>query len=104
MYLPETYYSQTISFQRNRWFHVVLNYLGEDVDMGGFNVYHNNKLVGPRTNNYTKESSPGNSQVVLGRQFTDDDNSYTSAQVDDLMFFNRNLSASDIEAFYNLYQ
>ena len=104
MHLPETYYSQTIAFQQNRWFHAVLNYLGKDVDMGGFNVYHNNKLVGPRTNYYPKESSSGNSQVVLGRQFTDDDNSYTSVQVDELMFFNRNLSASDIEAFYNLYQ
>ena len=42
--------------------------------------------------------------MVLGRQFTDDDNYYTSVQVDELMFFNRNLSASDIEAFYHLYQ
>ena len=104
MYLPEKYYSQTIAFQESRWFHVVLNYLGEDVDMGGFNVYHNKKLVRPRTTEYSKGSSPGNSRVVLGRQFTDGDNYYTSAQVDELMFFNRNLSASDIEAFYNLYQ
>ena len=104
MYLPEKYYSQTIAFQESRWFHVVLNYLGEDGDMEGFNVYHSKKLVGPRTSEYTKQSSPGNSRVVLGRQFTDDDHYYTSVQVDELMFFNRNLLASDIEAFYNLYQ
>ena len=86
------------------WVHVVFNYLGEDADVGGINVYNDNALVGSKGTGVSQESTAGTGDVVLGRRFTDDDNYYTSAQVDELMFFNRNLSASDVEAFYNFYQ
>ena len=79
-------------------------HLGEDADIGGINVYNDNTLVESKDNGISQESTAGTGDVVLGRRFTNDDNYYTSAQVDELMFFNRNLSASEMETFYNLYQ
>ena len=98
------YYSLTLNFEDSKWVQVVLNYLGQDVDLGGINVYNDKEFIGSKTNGIAQESSSGTSDVVLGRRFTDDDGSYTSAQVDELMFFNRNLSESDIEAYYNFHQ
>ena len=72
--------------------------------MGGISVYNDNAFVGSQPVGVSLESSPGTSDVVLGRRYTDEDNYYTSVQVDELMFFSGNLSASDIEAFYNQYQ
>ena len=94
----------TVNFQTDKWIHVVFNYLGEDEDVGGINVYNDNALVGSKENGISQESTAGTVDVVLERRFTNDDNYYTSVQIDELMLFNRNLSASEVEAFYNLYQ
>ena len=83
---------------------MVLNYLGPEPEVGGISVYNDNAFVGSQPDGISLESSPGTSDVVLGQRYTDEDNYYTSLQVDELMFFKRNLSASDIKAFYNLYQ
>lgn len=104
LYLPEIHYSLTANFQSDKWIYEVLNYLGPEPEVGGISVYNDNAFVGSQPDSISLESSPGTSDVVLGRRYTDEDNYYTSLQVDELMFFNRNLSASDIKAFYNLYQ
>ena len=45
--------------------------------------------------------SAGDGRIVLGRYYTDSDEYYTSAMVDELVFFNQALSNDDINALYN---
>ena len=43
----------------------------------------------------------GDGRIVVGRIYTDKDERYTSLQLDELIFFNKALSTTDITAMYN---
>lgn len=47
--------------------------------------------------------SPGDGKVVIGRQFTDSDNFYSEAKIDELMMFNQLLSDQQIQELYEIY-
>ena len=52
----------------------------------------------------TSESYPaGNGTVVVGRFYTSDDSLYTSAQVDELVYFNKALTTEEIKAVFNAF-
>ena len=44
---------------------------------------------------------PGDGRIVVGRRYTDRDQQYSSVQVDELIFFNKALTTTDIALLYN---
>ena len=69
-------------------------------------VYYGNEKKGCAPGAYPGTYPPGDGHVVLGRYFTDREESqqYASGSVDELMFFKAKLSDSDVEALVNLYK
>ena len=83
------------------WFHVVLNYFGPD-DGEGIKVYHNGEEVGSDTTRFPlpETNTPGEGRMALGRDPIGDEEFYGfygSVEVEDLRFFNQNLTAEAIE-------
>ena len=86
------------------WTHVVLNYIGPN-DGEGIRVYYNGTEVANATTNSDGTYSTGDGRIVVGRYlFLWDghcDMWYPSLQIDELTFFNKALSTTDITAMYN---
>ena len=83
------------------WFHVVINYFGPD-DGEGIKVYHNREEVGSDTTRFPlpETNTPGEGRMALGRDPIGDEEFYGfygSVEVEDLRFFNQNLTAEAIE-------
>ena len=57
--------------------------------------------MGNDTTKYARSYSAGDGRLVVGRAYTDRDLLHVSAQVDELIFFNKALSTTDITAMYN---
>ena len=83
------------------WFYVVLNYLGPE-DGEGIRVYINGTLVGGESEIFSNEYTSGDGRLVVGRYFTDEDRTYASVQVDELIFFNQALSSEEVIILSNL--
>ena len=81
------------------WTHVVLNYIGPNA---GIKVFFNGAEVGSDTHIYTSSSpnQAGEGRIVVGRFYPDKDTRYTSMQIDELIFFNKALSTTDIKLLY----
>ena len=84
-----------------QWTHVVLNYFGQNGGQG-IQVYFDAVEVGRDTSKVSKTFSGGDGRVVLGRQKTDRDGSYASADVDELLFFNTKLSNTQAMMIKNM--
>ena len=78
--------------------HIVLNYIGPNA---GIKVYFNGAEVGSETTKFAGSSNTADGRVVVGRFSTDGDYHYTSLQLDELIFFNKALSTTEITAMYN---
>jgi len=77
-----------------QWHHVVITYSDEEMTM-----YVDNQKIGPTTNIFTVVDEftkylLGYSHGVAGK--------YWQGTIDDLRFYNRTLSASDVQKLYNL--
>jgi len=77
-----------------QWHHVVITYSAEEMTM-----YVDNQKIGPTTNTFTVVDEftkylLGYSHGVAGK--------YWEGTIDDLRFYNRTLSASDVQKLYNL--
>ena len=82
------------------WTHVVLNYLGPD-NVKGIRIYYDGTAMASDTTLDLESQLAGDGRVVVGRAYTDQYQRYASVQVDELMFFNQTVSASELFAFYN---
>ena len=78
----------------------MLNYIGPS-DGQGIRVYNDGAEVANVTTKVAGSDSPGDGRVVVGRLYTDRDMLYVSVQIDELAFFNKALSKTDITAMYN---
>ena len=80
---------------RSGWTHVVINYIGPQNEQG-IKIYFNG--VRRRTDPTMDPHSYGigNGHVVIGRYHTDIDDRYASVELDELIFFNKKLSESEI--------
>ena len=94
LFLPNgkfvTYYSKP-----SGWVHVVLNYIGPN-NGEGIKVY----VDGVEEADVTKESlsySAGDGKIILGRIFPNEDRSYRTFQIDELIFFNQTLTLEEIQ-------
>ena len=79
------------------WTHIVVNYIGPD-DGQGIRVY-GIEVAGSTTRDVT--CSAGDGRIVVGRCYIDEDMRYASVEIDELIFFNKALSTTDIERLYN---
>ena len=83
------------------WYHLVFNYISTN-ETQGIVIYHDGQEVARSTNEGTGPTTPGSGEVVIGRYFTSLDGAYSSVLVDEMLFFNRELTAEEIEALYNM--
>ena len=82
------------------WTHIVMNYIGPN-DGEGIRGYYNGSEVASETTKSEDTVPAGDGRIVIGRVFTYSDERYTSMQIDELIFFNKALSTTDITAMYN---
>ena len=80
----------------------MLNYIGPN-DEGDeiVRMFFNGTEVSSDTEKSGGPYPAGDGRIVLGRYYTDSDQLHASVQVDELIFFNRALTESEIEALYN---
>ena len=81
------------------WTHIVLNYIGPS-DGEGIRIYYDGAEV---ANDMTKSKglfNPADGGILVAK-VAYGDYGYTSLQIDELIFFNKTLSTTDITATYN---
>ena len=79
------------------WFHLILNYLGP---VEGISIYYDGEKLMIDHNIYPPKNNPGTGVVVIGRSSPLQDGAYSSVVMDDLMLFNRKLTAEKIQILY----
>ena len=95
MYLLNGKFSARVSIPTG-WTHIVLNYIGP-YNGQGIRVYYNGQGVVSDTDKDGGPYPAGDGRIVVGRFFTDKDIGYASMQIDELIFFNKTLSTTDIK-------
>ena len=101
VYLPDGKFSADYP-QPSGWTHFLLNYIGPS-DGDGIRVYSNGVEVASDTTK-TSESFPvGNGRVVVGRFYTNWDALYATAEVDEIIYFNKALTIEEIKAVFDAY-
>ena len=84
-----------------QWTHVVLNYFGPNNGQR-IQVYFDGVETARDATKVSKTFSGGDGKVVLGRQKTDSDEGYASADMDELLFFNTKLSNAQVGKIINM--
>ena len=74
-----------------------MNFIGPN-DGEGFRVFYDGAEVPSDTTKYSRSSSHGDGRIVVGRRGTHRDRDYSSAMVDELIFFNQTLTEAEILA------
>ena len=100
MYLPDAYFLASHP-KHYVWIYIVLNYIGSN-EAEGVRVYFDGREVRSGTIKTAIPYSAEDGRIVVGREYTDIDDRYTSILVDELMYFNQSLSLVEIEAIYNV--
>ena len=77
-----------------------MNYIGPRIDQG-FELYQDGTLVEGTQYGGNFDATPGNGTLVLGKRFVDEDDKYTWMDLDELVFFNRKLTAPEVMKIYN---
>ena len=87
------------SFLPNAWTHVVVTYSGNS-NASGVKIYKNGVSL-PLTTNYDTLSASitGTTNWRIGDDSTSD---YASGIIDDVRFYNREVSAKEVQALYKL--
>ena len=84
------------------WAHIVLNYIGP-YNGERITLHINGEEVKSDTTKYGGSYSAGDGRIVVGREYTDKDDRYSSVQIDELVFFNHHLSSAEIAALVTAY-
>ena len=83
------------------WTHIVLNYIGPE-NGEGCQLFLDGVLTGNDVTKTVDTFSTGHGRVVVGRVYTDTDQQYTGAEVDELLFFNQALSEQQVWDIKNM--
>ena len=104
MFLPDGYRSRAMSsVPFNEWHHFACSFIDPD-DEDRFQVFFDGKTsVKFSTFSPLGTSSTGSGRVVIGRVYTNVNSSYTSLELDELLFFNLALEEQDVQALYQQY-
>ena len=79
------------------WFHLVINFDGRmNHIQNSFSSYLNGAMVGIIHGHSGQQGTEGDGRIGIGRLFTDSNRLYASADIDELMFFNRALPDEQI--------
>ena len=82
------------------WTHMMMIYNGNGQGKG-VTLYYNGAEVKGSTTNGGGSFSAGDGRIVVGRFHTDEDERYSSVELDELIFFNRALSKDEIATMHN---
>ena len=82
------------------WFHIVVNFHGAEA---GFSLYVDGSHVGTHTAKQPQTNLVLSKEIGIGRLYLNTDDYYSTVEVDELMIWNRNLSAQDVLDIFNLY-
>ena len=86
---------QVYSSEPSGWTHIVLNFIGPDNGQG-IRIYYDGEQTGSDNTKNVHAFQSGDSRVVVGRQFIDEDDHYASVDVDELILFNQALTDQNI--------
>ena len=96
--MVDGFFVTTVDKPSPGWTHVVLNYIGPDSGQG-IQIYldgvHTKSDLESAKTTYTR--TLGDSKVVLGRRYADQDKDYASVEIDDLVLFNSNIDIIQIQ-------
>ena len=92
----ETLYGTTLSNANGGWYHVVLTF---DDGTNDLKLFINGSLI-TANYNYSGSTVNQNSEFSIGRRF-DTNSGYFHGKIDEVAFWNTNLSANAISALYN---
>ena len=67
------------------------------MDGEGIWIYYNGAEVANGTTKHPRSYSAGDGRIVVGRSYTDEDKWHASMQIDELIFFNKAFSTTDIK-------
>ena len=82
--------------EHDGWFHIVVNFIGPNITQG-FRVYNDGVPVGGNSRVETGITHvEGNGRMVFGRFYTNSNERYASAQMDELLLFNQVLTETEI--------
>ena len=79
---------------------MVINYVGPG-NYQGFDLFQDGTLVEGTQYGGNCDATPGDGKLVLGKRYVDEDDNYAWIDVDELVFFNRKLTASEGMKIYN---
>ena len=79
-----------------------MNYIGPN-DGQGIQIYQDGILARNQTVKIGNHFQPGDGRVVVGRKETNQDRDYSSIEMDELLFFNNNLTAEEVRMIYDKY-
>ena len=94
------YFEETYLSNPSEWTHIVLNYLGPNIGKG-IRVYLDGSDRTLGTFMTSAQVPAGDGRIVLGRLYTNGAESYSSVQVDELIFFNQALAPSAVRALWS---
>ena len=106
MYFLTSYIKVTVSTVPTEWYHLVFNYVsGSPATLEGITIYHDGVEVGSGTQKTSHTTNAGQGVVVIGRYFAQaHEQDFASVMVDELLFFNRNLSPDEVSILYNMHK
>ena len=77
----------------------MLNFIREEGEK--FQVFKDGALVSVHQSENIVGRSPEDGRLVLGRRYTHGDQDYATIDLDDLVFFNRKLTAQEVAQIYD---
>ena len=87
----------------NGWHHFAIVLLGHSVYNEPI-LYHNgNKVDGWKSYPLPTTKQSGTGKLIIGRPFLDRNYGYSSTIVDELVFWNRNLTDGEVKSIYDSY-
>ena len=78
-----------------------MNYIGP-ADGQGIVIYQDGRKVATDTQKYLIMGQPGDGMLIAGRMLINTDNSYSTFNLDELLFFNSVLNEEEVNAIYRL--
>ena len=82
------------------WTHIVLNFIGPNNGQG-IRIYYNGHEVASKSVRSERSVPPVDSTIVVGKYYTNLNQDYATAQIDELIFFNHYLTLEEITTLGN---
>ena len=98
--MSNSYSYETIRRVNNQWMHLVLNFIGPKKEEG-IELFRDGALITSYQTQIEYQLTPGEGRLTLGRWTVTRDSDYPTIDVDEVVFFNRKLTAPEVETIYN---